>query len=83
MGMGILSWVVLGGLAGWVASIIAKTNAKMGIPANVFVGILGAVVGGWIFNFFGHIGVYGFNLYSFGVALVGATVLLFIFRRLV
>ncbi|MBL8956904.1 MAG: GlsB/YeaQ/YmgE family stress response membrane protein [Myxococcaceae bacterium] len=79
--MGILSWVVLGGLAGWVASMIAGTNAKMGIPSNVFVGILGAVVGGWIFNFFGHGGVYGFNLYSFGVALVGATTLLFVFRR--
>ena len=79
--MGILSWVVLGGLAGWVASMFTGTNKKMGIPANVFVGILGAVVGGWIFNFFGHIGAYGFNLYSFMVAFIGASVLLFIFRR--
>lgn len=79
--MGILSWVVLGGLAGWVASKFAGTDSKMGIPANVLVGILGAVVGGWVFNFFGHIGVYGFNLHSFLVALVGATLLLFIFRR--
>jgi uncharacterized membrane protein YeaQ/YmgE (transglycosylase-associated protein family) len=81
--MGILAWVVLGGLAGWVASMFAGTNAKMGIPSNVFVGILGAVVGGYIFNFFGHVGITGFNLYSFGVALVGATVLLFIFRRVI
>ncbi len=79
--MGILSWVVLGGLAGWVASRFTGTSGKMSIPANVFVGILGAVVGGWIFNFFGHAGVYGFNLYSFLVAFVGASVLLFIFRR--
>lgn len=81
--MGILSWVVLGGLAGWVASMVAGTNAKMGIPANVFVGMLGAVVGGWIFNFFGHAGAYGFNFYSFGVAFVGATLLLFVFRRVI
>jgi uncharacterized membrane protein YeaQ/YmgE (transglycosylase-associated protein family) len=79
--MGILSWVVLGGFAGWIASMIAGTNAKMGIPANVFVGILGAVVGGWIFNFFGHGGVYGFNMYSLLVSIVGASVLLLIFRR--
>jgi len=79
--MGILAWVVLGGIAGWLGSIVAGTNAKMGIPANIGVGVLGAVVGGWIFNFFGHAGVYGFNLYSLGVAFVGATVLLFIFRR--
>lgn len=80
--MDILSWVVLGGLAGWVASMFAGTNKKMGIPANVFVGILGAVVGGWIFRFFGAAGVHGFNLHSFGVAFVGATLLLFVFRRL-
>jgi uncharacterized membrane protein YeaQ/YmgE (transglycosylase-associated protein family) len=79
--MGILAWVVLGGFAGWIASIIAGTNAKMGIPSNVFVGILGAVVGGWIFNFFGHAGAYGLNLYSLLVSVVGASVLLFIFRR--
>ncbi len=76
--MGILSWVIFGGLAGWVASMIAGTNAKMGIPANIVVGVLGAVIGGWIFNFFGGYGITGFNLYSFGVALVGATVLLFV-----
>jgi uncharacterized membrane protein YeaQ/YmgE (transglycosylase-associated protein family) len=79
--MGIFAWVVLGGFAGWVASIIAGTNAKMGIPANIIVGVLGSVVGGWIFAFFGGYGVYGFNFHSFLVAAVGATVLLFIFRR--
>jgi uncharacterized membrane protein YeaQ/YmgE (transglycosylase-associated protein family) len=79
--MGILSWIVLGGLAGWVASMIAGTNAKMGIPANIGVGILGSVVGGWIYSFLGGWGVTGFNLHSFGVALVGATVLLIVFKR--
>ena len=78
--MGILAWVVLGGIAGWIASMIAGTNAKMGIPANIFVGILGAVVGGWIANFFGYHGVYALNLYSLGIAIGGATVLLVIFK---
>lgn len=76
--MGILMWVVLGGLAGWVASMIMGTNAKMGALANVGVGVLGSVIGGWIFSTFGGYGITGFNLYSFGVALVGACVLLFI-----
>jgi len=74
--MGICGWVVLGGLAGWVASMIAGTNARMGAVANIIVGIIGAVVGGFIFNFFGGHGLTGFNLYSFGVALVGSIVVL-------
>lgn len=81
--MGLLSWIVFGGLAGWVASMVAGTNAKMGFVANIVVGVLGAVVGGWIFSFFGGHGVTGFNLFSFGVAVVGATVLLFVFKRVV
>jgi uncharacterized membrane protein YeaQ/YmgE (transglycosylase-associated protein family) len=81
--MGILAWVVLGGIAGWLASIVAGTNAKMGIPSNIVVGVVGAVAGGYIFNFFGHAGVTGFNLYSLGVSFVGATVMLFIFRRVI
>ncbi len=76
--MGILSWVVLGGLAGWVASMVMGTNARMGAFANVIVGMLGSVIGGWIFNYLGNYGVTGFNLYSFGVAFIGACVLLFV-----
>jgi uncharacterized membrane protein YeaQ/YmgE (transglycosylase-associated protein family) len=79
--MGILSWIVLGGLAGWVASIFAGTNARMGALANIGIGVLGAVVGGWIFSFFGGRGVTGFNLYSFIVAAIGASVLLAIIKR--
>jgi len=80
--MGLIAWIILGGLAGWVASIFAGTNARMGAFANVLVGILGAVVGGWIFNFFGGHGVTGFNLPSFAVAVVGALVVLFVFKRI-
>lgn len=80
--MGLCSWIVLGGLAGWVASMIAGTNAKMGLIANVFVGILGAFVGGLVMSFVGGHGVTGFNLYSFGVSVLGAVLTLFVARKL-
>ncbi len=74
--MGICGWIILGGLAGWVASMIAGTNARQGLIGNIVVGIIGAFVGGFVFSFFGGYGVTGFNLYSFGVALVGAVLTL-------
>lgn len=79
-GMGFIGWIVLGGLAGWIASMIAKTNESMGVLANIIVGIIGAFIGGFVFSMFGGQGVTGFNLYSFLVALVGAVILLFIVR---
>jgi len=72
-------WIVLGGLAGWVASMLTKNNEKMGILTNVVVGIIGSWLGGFIMSLFGAAGVTGFNLRSFVVAVVGACVLLFIF----
>ena len=74
--MGILSWIVLGGISGWLASIVTKRNDQMGCLTNIIAGILGAVVGGWVFGFFGGSGVTGFNLPSLLVAFVGAVVVL-------
>ena len=74
--MGLLSWLVLGGLAGWVASIIMKRNASMGIIANIIVGIVGALIGGFIMNLLGGQVITGFNLSSFLIALLGSVVLL-------
>lgn len=74
--MGLCTWLVLGGLAGWLASIIKGTNAKMGMVANIFTGIIGAMVGGWLFHLFGGAGVTGFNLWSLLVATVGSVILL-------
>lgn len=76
MGMGICAWLVLGGVAGWLASILKGANARMGLVANVAVGIVGAMLGGWLFRVFGGAGVTGFNPYSLLVATVGAVVLL-------
>ncbi len=78
--MGILAWVILGGLAGWIASMIAKTNESMGVLANVVVGIVGALIGGFLFGLFGGEGVSGFNFYGIIVAVVGALVLLWFLK---
>jgi uncharacterized membrane protein YeaQ/YmgE (transglycosylase-associated protein family) len=74
--MGLLLYIVFGGLVGWVASIIMKTDASQGIFLNIIVGIVGAVLGSWIMSFFGEAGVTSFSLYSFIVALIGSLVLL-------
>jgi len=74
--MGIISWIVLGGIAGWLASIITKRNDQMGCITNIIAGIIGAAVGGWVFSLFGGQGVSGFNLPSLLVAFVGAVIVL-------
>lgn len=80
--MGILSWIIFGGLAGWVASIIMKKNASMGIFANIIVGVIGAFLGGYIMSLLGGWGVTGFNIKSFIVAVLGSVVLLAIINLL-
>lgn len=72
--MSILLWIVFGGLVGWIASIIMKTDGQQGIILNVVIGAIGAVIGGWLMTTFGQSGVTGFNLYSFLVALVGSVI---------
>lgn len=51
--MGIIAWIILGGLSGWIASIIMKKNTSMGVIANIVTGIIGAFIGGVVFNFIG------------------------------
>lgn len=80
--MGILLWIIFGALAGWIASLIMKTDAEQGAFLNIVVGIVGAVLGGWIMNFFGQSGTTGFNIYSLIVAIVGACVLIAIVRAI-
>jgi uncharacterized membrane protein YeaQ/YmgE (transglycosylase-associated protein family) len=81
--MGIVSWIVLGGIAGWLASIIMKRNDQMGCITNIIAGIVGAAVGGWVFSLFGGQGVTGFNLPSLLVAFVGAVIVLAVVNLIV
>ncbi len=74
--MGIIGWIVIGGLAGWLAGII--TGQKGGILRNIIIGIIGAFVGGFIVSLFDGVGVTGFNIWSLLVALGGAIVLIWI-----
>lgn len=78
--MNILLWIILGALAGWIASMIMKT--PQGLIMDIVVGIVGAFVGGFLFNQFGAQGVTGFNLPSILVAIVGSVVLLAIVKML-
>ncbi|WP_312942760.1 GlsB/YeaQ/YmgE family stress response membrane protein [Oscillibacter sp.] len=76
--MGILGWIVIGALAGWIASMITDNDQKMGAGANIAVGIIGGFLGGLIMNLLGGSGITGFNLWSLLVAVVGAVILLWI-----
>ena len=78
--MNIIAWVIFGALAGWIASMIMKTDAEQGAIANIVVGILGAVIGGFLMQMIGGSGVTGFNITSFLVAIVGAVILLAIYK---
>jgi len=77
--MDILIWLVLGGIIGWLASIVMKTNAQMGIIANIVVGVIGAAVGSWLSGILGlGVGM----LMKFILAVVGASILIAILKAL-
>jgi uncharacterized membrane protein YeaQ/YmgE (transglycosylase-associated protein family) len=78
--MGIILWIIFGGLAGWLASLVMNTDAEQGYVLNVIVGIIGALVGGWVMTFLGNGGISGFNLYSFFVAVIGSIIFLFLLK---
>lgn len=80
--MSILGWIILGLISGYVASKIVNKTGE-GIMLDVILGVVGAVVGGFLFHFVGATGVTGFNLWSMFVAVIGAVVLLAIKHALV
>ena len=82
--MSILAWIVLGLVAGFIGSKIVNRTGE-GLLLDIVLGVVGAVVGGWLFTFFGASGVTGLNIYSFVVAIIGSIVVLvlyhMVFRR--
>ena len=77
--MSILAWIILGLVSGFIASKIVNKSGE-GLLLDIILGIVGAVVGGFLFQTFGHSGVTGLNLYSILVAVLGAIVVLVIYH---
>ena len=79
--MGFLSWIVLGAIAGWLGSLLVNRTGE-GLLRDIVLGIIGGIVGGWIFSILGSSGVTGFNLWSLFVAVVGAVVVLVLYHAI-
>ena len=79
--MSFLAWIVLGLLAGFIASKLVNKTGE-GMLMDIVLGVVGAVVGGWLFHTFGMAGVSGVNLYSLVVAVIGAVVFLVVYHAL-
>ena len=77
--MSIIGWIILGLIAGFIASKIVNKQGQ-GFFLDIVLGIVGALVGGWLFELIGHAGVTGFNLYSMFVAIIGAVVVLVVYH---
>jgi uncharacterized membrane protein YeaQ/YmgE (transglycosylase-associated protein family) len=79
--MSILAWIVLGLIAGFIGSKLVNKSGE-GVLLDIVLGIVGAVIGGWVFNFFGAAGVTGLNLYSLLVAVIGSVLFLVVYHSL-
>jgi uncharacterized membrane protein YeaQ/YmgE (transglycosylase-associated protein family) len=80
--MSILAWIILGLVAGFIGSKIVNRSGE-GLVLDIILGVIGAVVGGFLFNQFGAAGVTGLNLYSLVVAVIGAIVVLVLYHMVV
>jgi len=76
-----LAWIILGLVAGFIGSKLVNKRGE-GLILDILLGIVGALVGGWLFNRFGASGVTGLNLYSLVVAVVGAVIILVVYHAL-
>ena len=79
--MGWIAWIILGLIAGFIASKIVNGRGE-GFFLDIVLGIVGAVVGGWLFEKFGGMPVTGFNIYSLIVAVIGAVILLVLYHAI-
>jgi uncharacterized membrane protein YeaQ/YmgE (transglycosylase-associated protein family) len=79
--MSFLAWAVLGLVAGFIGSKLINRSGE-GFFLDIVLGVVGAVVGGWVFHFFGAAGVTGLNLYSLLVAVAGSMIVLVVFHAI-
>ncbi len=79
--MGLLSWIIVGGLAGWLSTKIITPKKKKGCFSGIALGIFGAIVGGFLVSLMGGSKVTGLNLYSILVATLGAVVVIWVARQ--
>lgn len=79
--MSIIAWIILGLIAGFIGSKLVN-NSGEGVLLDIVLGIVGAIVGGFLFSFFGATGVTGFNIYSLIVAVIGSVVVLWIYHMI-
>jgi len=77
--MSIIAWLVLGLIAGFIGSKIVNRRGE-GLFLDIVLGVIGAIVGGFLFNAIGQVGITGFNLYSMFVAVIGSVVVLLIYH---
>lgn len=80
LGLGIIGWIIIGGLAGWIGSKIMKTDERMGLMLNIVVGIIGGLLGGFLLRVIGVDVEGGGLIFSFITCLLGAVILLFIVK---
>ena len=81
--MGIITWIIVGGIAGWLASMIMGDNQQQGCITNIVLGVVGGFVGGYLLNFLGFGGrLSGINIPTIFTAVIGAVVLLFLKNKL-
>lgn len=79
--MSLLAWIILGLIAGWIGSKIVNRRGE-GPLMDILLGIVGAVIGGWIFRMLGASGVTGLNIYSLIIAVIGAVIALSIYHAI-
>jgi len=80
--MSILGWIILGLISGFIASKIVNKTGE-GVVRDIILGVVGAIIGGWLFTTFGMAGVTGLNLYSMLVAVIGAIVVLVLYHAII
>ncbi|WP_297851673.1 GlsB/YeaQ/YmgE family stress response membrane protein [uncultured Corynebacterium sp.] len=78
--MGIIGWIIIGGIAGWIASMIMNRDASMGIFANIACGVVGGLLGGWLLSFFVDVESKGM-FFSFLTCIFGAVIVLWIVNK--